>query len=139
MMDYDIRHGRTYMYFKGEPLYPFGYGLSYTTFKYSNLKTSADSLNKDGAITVSIDVQNSGKIAGDEVVQFTSSISSPRSIGLGKNSRLPPPGHSAGRDQDHKFALPAKSIAGLEPARRPSSSSPTRSKSASVGRPRPTT
>ena len=33
MMDYDIRHGRTYMYFKGEPLYPFGYGLSYTTFE----------------------------------------------------------------------------------------------------------
>jgi len=41
MMDYNIRHGRTYMYFKGEPLYPFGYGLSYTTFRYSNLKTSA--------------------------------------------------------------------------------------------------
>ena len=36
-MDYNIRDGRTYMYFKGEPLYPFGYGLSYTTFKYSNL------------------------------------------------------------------------------------------------------
>jgi beta-glucosidase len=37
MMDYNIRDGRTYMYFKGEPLYPFGFGLSYTTFKYSNL------------------------------------------------------------------------------------------------------
>ena len=41
MMDYDIRHGRTYMYFKGEPLYPFGYGLSYTTFSYANLKASS--------------------------------------------------------------------------------------------------
>jgi beta-glucosidase len=70
MMDYDIRHGRTYMYFKGEPLYPFGFGLSYTTFAYSSLKTSADTLNKDGTITVSVDVQNSGKIAGEEVVQL---------------------------------------------------------------------
>ena len=70
MMDYDIRHGRTYMYFKGEPLYPFGYGLSYTTFDYSNLKTSADSLSKDGTLIVSVDVRNSGKVAGEEVVQL---------------------------------------------------------------------
>jgi len=70
MMDYDIRHGRTYMYFKGELLYPFGYGLSYTTFAYSNLKTSADSLSKDGTVIVSVDVQNSGKVAGEEVVQL---------------------------------------------------------------------
>jgi beta-glucosidase len=70
MMDYDIRHGRTYMYFKGQPLYPFGFGLSYTTFKYSNLKTSAASLDKDGSLKVSVDVQNSGKRAGEEVVQL---------------------------------------------------------------------
>ena len=70
MMDYNIRHGRTYMYFKGEPLYPFGYGLSYTTFNYSNLKTSTGTLGKDGTVTVSVDVQNSGKVAGEEVVQL---------------------------------------------------------------------
>jgi beta-glucosidase len=70
MMDYNIRHGRTYMYFKGKPLYPFGYGLSYTTFEFANFKTSAVKLNTDGEITVSIDVTNTGSRAGDEVVQL---------------------------------------------------------------------
>ena len=70
MMDYDIRKGRTYMYFKGEPLYPFGFGLSYTTFKYSSLKTSANSLSKDGSLTVRVDLKNTGKRAGEEVVQL---------------------------------------------------------------------
>jgi beta-glucosidase len=70
MMDYNIRHGRTYMYFKGEPLYPFGYGLSYTSFRYSNLRTSAPRMGKDGSVTVSVDVKNTGKRKGDEVVQL---------------------------------------------------------------------
>jgi beta-glucosidase len=70
MMDYDIRHGRTYMYFKGEALYPFGYGLSYTTFSYANLKASSAELRSDGTITVSVDVTNTGSRAGDEVVQL---------------------------------------------------------------------
>jgi beta-glucosidase len=70
MMDYDIRKGRTYMYFKGLPLYPFGFGLSYTTFEYSNLRTSADSVNASGEVTVSVDVKNTGTRAGDEVVQL---------------------------------------------------------------------
>ena len=70
MMDYNIRDGRTYMYFKGEPLYAFGYGLSYTTFAYSNLKTASDELAPDGTSTVSVDVTNSGDRAGDEVVQL---------------------------------------------------------------------
>ena len=70
MMDYNIRHGKTYMYFKGEPLYPFGFGLSYTTFKYSNLKTSAPQVAKDGTVTVSVDVTNTGNRAGDAVVQL---------------------------------------------------------------------
>ncbi len=70
MMDYDIRKGRTYMYFKGQPLYPFGFGLSYTTFEYSNLRTSADSVSAEGEVTVSVDVRNTGSRAGDEVVQM---------------------------------------------------------------------
>jgi beta-glucosidase len=70
MMDYDIRHGRTYMYFKGEPLYPFGHGLSYTTFAYANLTTTAPRLKADGEITVSVDITNTGKRKGDEVVQL---------------------------------------------------------------------
>jgi beta-glucosidase len=70
MMDYNIRHGRTYMYFKEEPLYPFGFGLSYTTFRLSNLRTSAPRLAKDGSLTVSVDVTNTGARAGDEVVQL---------------------------------------------------------------------
>jgi beta-glucosidase len=70
MMDYNIRDGRTYMYFKGGPLYPFGYGLSYTTFAYSNLRTSAPSLSATGAVDVSVDVHNTGSRAGDEVVQL---------------------------------------------------------------------
>lgn len=70
MMDYNIRHGRTYMYFKGEPLYPFGFGLSYSTFRYANLKMSSAQLAKDGSMMVSVDVTNTGKWAGDEVVQL---------------------------------------------------------------------
>jgi beta-glucosidase len=70
MMDYDIRHGRTYMYFNGEPLYPFGFGLSYTTFKLANLKPSAASAAPDATINVTVDVTNTGSLAGDEVVQL---------------------------------------------------------------------
>jgi beta-glucosidase len=70
MMDYNIRDGRTYMYFKGKPLYPFGFGLSYTTFQYSNLKTSAGKLDKNGELTVSVDIKNTGSRTGDEVVQL---------------------------------------------------------------------
>ena len=68
MMDYDIRLGRTYQYFKGKPLYPFGFGLSYTTFAYSGLKTSGPALND--SLLVSVDVKNTGNRDGEEVVQL---------------------------------------------------------------------
>src|ERR1017187_5278922 len=61
--------GRTYRYFEGEPLYPFGYGLSYTTFSYTDLQAPAEG-RAGSPIKVSVDVENSGKRAGEEVVQL---------------------------------------------------------------------
>ena len=69
-MDYNIRDGYTYMYFKGQPLYPFGFGLSYTTFKFANVRTSSERLAKDGSVTVTVNVTNTGSRAGDQVVQL---------------------------------------------------------------------
>jgi beta-glucosidase len=68
--EYDITKGFTYMYVNGEPLFPFGHGLSYTTFKYGNLKLSAEKIQPDGEVQISVDVKNSGRRAGDEVVQL---------------------------------------------------------------------
>ncbi len=68
--DYNIQNNRTYMYFNGTPLYPFGYGLSYTTFSYSNLKISAPSLSAGNTIDVTADITNTGSRAGDEVAQL---------------------------------------------------------------------
>jgi beta-glucosidase len=62
--------GRTYRFFGGSPLYPFGHGLSYTTFAYQRLRTSAETLRSNGAITVRVDVTNTGASVGDEVVQL---------------------------------------------------------------------
>ncbi|HUY82108.1 MAG TPA: glycoside hydrolase family 3 C-terminal domain-containing protein [Acidobacteriaceae bacterium] len=70
MTDYNIRDGRTYMYFRGKPLYPFGYGLTYTKFRYAHMKLSAKQLARDGEVTVSVEVTNTGKRVGDAVVQL---------------------------------------------------------------------
>ena len=61
---------RTYRYFGGEPLYPFGYGLSYTSFRYDNPRVDAAGISSNHSVSVSVDVTNSGEMAGDEVVQL---------------------------------------------------------------------
>lgn len=112
VMDYNIRHGRTYMYFKGKPLYPFGFGLSYTTFQFSNMVMSTDKLDKSGEMTVSIDLKNTGSRAGDEVVQLyvkhlKSKVERPLQELKGfKRITLNP-----GETQTVKIKLPASSLA----------------------------
>jgi beta-glucosidase len=61
--------GRTYRYFEGQPLYPFGFGLSYSKFAYSNAKVSNSTLKAGSDLQVDVDVRNTGPTAGDEVVQ----------------------------------------------------------------------
>jgi beta-glucosidase len=112
MMDYNIRNGRTYMYFTGTPLFPFGHGLSYTTFTYANLKTSAAGFDAKTPITVSVDVTNSGAVPGEEVVQMYvkhTGSSVARAIKELKGfSRVAIP---AGQTQTVSFVLRGKDIA----------------------------
>ncbi|WP_213807487.1 glycoside hydrolase family 3 C-terminal domain-containing protein [Granulicella sp. dw_53] len=67
--DYSMAN-RTYRYYKGDPLYSFGYGLSYTSFAYSNLKLSTNELAAGSPLEVDVDVKNTGDRAGDEVAQL---------------------------------------------------------------------
>lgn len=67
--DYSMKN-RTYRYFNGKPLYPFGYGLSYTTFSYSDLKLPTSDVNPQEPVNADVTVTNTGKVAGDEVAQL---------------------------------------------------------------------
>lgn len=67
--DYAMK-GRTYRYFEGTPLYPFGYGLSYTTFSYSGLSVPVSAVTAGEPVTAEVTVTNTGKRAGDEVAQL---------------------------------------------------------------------
>ena len=112
MMDYDIRHGRTYLYFKGTPLYSFGYGLSYTTFQYANLRVMPGTVSTNGTINVSVDVKNAGARAGDEVVQLyvrhlNSSVERPQ-LELKGFTRIP---LGPGEKRAVQMSLPAERLA----------------------------
>lgn len=69
ILDYNIRHGHTYLYDKNPPLFPFGHGLTYTTFKYSNLKTQKPAVKEGETVNVTFTLENTGNYDSDEVAQ----------------------------------------------------------------------
>jgi beta-glucosidase len=113
--NYDMA-GRTYRFFDGEPLYPFGHGLSYTTFDYDELTVSSETLAEGDTIEVSVDVTNTGGRAGDEVVQLyvefpNSAVTRPRRDLKGFDRvRLQP-----GETRTVSFRLPASALAYWDP------------------------
>lgn len=74
ILDYNIRNGRTYMFDRNEPLFAFGHGLSYTTFKYNSLSLDRAVLKAGETLTISVDVTNTGAMDGDEVLQLYASF-----------------------------------------------------------------
>jgi hypothetical protein len=77
----DGNNGRTYMYFNKDVTYEFGYGLSYTHFKYSNFRISSHTITPNDKVTVSVDVENTGDYDGDEIVQvYVKTPDSPASL-----------------------------------------------------------
>jgi beta-glucosidase len=111
--------GRTYRYFTGEPLYPFGFGLSYTNFKYSDLKIKNDNIKTGETINLSVKVKNTGKISGDEVIQLylkhlhAQGPSPIRSLQAFKRINL-----NAGEEKEIEFTLSKRQISIVENASR---------------------
>jgi hypothetical protein len=97
MMDYTVRDGCTYMYFKDKPLYAFGYGLSYTTFTFDHLRLNKSVLSDGDSIDATVDVTNSGARDGDEVCPALRRPSRLRSSkSLRRTESLPPRSHRSG-------------------------------------------
>jgi beta-glucosidase len=110
--DYSMKN-RSYRYFEGQPLYRFGYGLSYSKFEYSNLKLSTTTVNAGDPLSVEADVKNISERDGDEVVQlymsFPKSPSSPIHALRGA-TRI----HLAGGGTQHvQFTLDARDLSGV--------------------------
>jgi len=110
--DYSMKN-RTYRYFEGQPLYPFGHGLSYSKFEYSNLKLSAPMLNAGDPLSVEADVKNASQHDGDEVVELY--LSFPKSPyapirALRGATRI----HLAGGSSQHvRFSMDARDLSGV--------------------------
>jgi beta-glucosidase len=112
MSDYDlINHPRTYMYFEQTILYPFGHGLSYTQFDYSNLKLDSDKIKKDGEIEIQFTIQNAGEIKGDEVAQiYVHSIDASKKIPINQLKRFRRITLAPGESKTLTFKIPASEL-----------------------------
>jgi beta-glucosidase len=113
LLNYDIiTSNQTYLYTKADPLYPFGYGLSYTSFRYSNLKLSAPSVDSASTAQVFVDVTNTGTRAGDEVVQlYTHQVASRDKEPLKQLRTFQRLNLLPGQTKTVRLTLPAKDLA----------------------------
>ncbi|BAX80821.1 glycoside hydrolase family 3 C-terminal domain-containing protein [Labilibaculum antarcticum] len=110
--DYNIQTGRTYMYFKGKPLYPFGYGLSYTNFKIDNVKLSSKKVNALGDVVVSANITNAGSMDGDEVVQvYIRDVKSTQKVPMKALKGFKRISVAAGQTKSAEFKLPYEAFA----------------------------
>ena len=119
-VDYNMatNPGRTYRYLQKPALYPFGYGLSYTQFKYSNLMISPMTVAPCNSITVSVNVENVGKMGSDEVVQVY--LTTPEAPGMSVNPQFNLIGFNrsyfaAGSMQEVKFTINAYLMTSVAP------------------------
>ncbi len=110
--EYDISKGFTYMYVKGEPLYSFGYGLSYSRFKYSNLRVSPEKFSATDSVTVTVDIKNTSRRAGDEVAQLYTRAIAPSVIRPSKELRgFQRIAFQPGEKKTVTFTVPAEKLA----------------------------
>ncbi|OME71413.1 beta-glucosidase [Paenibacillus odorifer] len=113
LMDYDIIKGkRTYMYFDGKPLYPFGHGLSYAEVNYKNLNLSTKELQQDDTLNISVQVDNTGAVDGDEVVQlYVQALNSRVKRPIKQLKGFEKVSTAAGQSNTIEFALPVTELA----------------------------
>jgi beta-glucosidase len=109
MFDYDlINHPRTYMYFDQPVLFPFGHGLSYTQFEYSNLILSSDKIKKDEEIQIQFAIQNIGKLNGDEVAQvYIHKVNASIKVPINQLKRFQRVTFAPGESKTLTFKIPA--------------------------------
>jgi beta-glucosidase len=109
MSDYDlINHPRTYMYFEQQVLYPFGHGLSYTQFEYSNLKLNSDKIKSDGEVELQFVVKNTGKLKGDEVAQvYAHAVDAQMKVPINQLKRFQKTTLEPGETKTLTFKIPA--------------------------------
>jgi beta-glucosidase len=110
--DYDlINHPRTYMYFEQPVLYPFGFGLSYTQFEYSNLKLHSDKIKKDGEVEIQFTIKNSGKMKGDEVAQvYAHNVNASIKVPINQLKRFQRITLESGENKTLTFKIPASEL-----------------------------
>jgi beta-glucosidase len=112
MSDYDlINHPRTYMYTDKPVLFPFGHGLSYTQFEYSDLKLISDKIKKDGNVEIQFKIRNTGKLKGDEVAQvYLHCNNAPIKVPINQLKRFQRISLSPGESATLTFKIPAAEL-----------------------------